>query len=234
MRNLRYNYDVASDSIQIISDEPESSPTQPSSDVPEPAPSTQPCSDNPSEPTQTSEETGQNADAPNLSQTKRYSSWIKIILLSTIVVLIAVFFYSRFQKTISHLSITSDIVSPLKIQVAGQSLALGTIDRLLLNHRRADEVTGIVLAGGSGVGKSLTANVFRNSWQWQQNVQSINVVGSDFSQYKIISEQAYGQLINDGRNLIVFDDMQHASDIIKLHLSLLLQLTSSLVLSYCM
>lgn len=83
------------------------------------------------------------------------------------------------------------------------------------------------MAGGSGVGKSLTASIFRKNWQWQRNVQSISIAGSDISQFKEISERAY-QLLNDcGHNLIVVDNMLNAGDITKLHWSLLLQLTGN-------
>lgn len=118
------------------------------------------------------------------------------------------------------------ILHPLSRQLLAQSSALATIDSLLWRHHNA-HVTGIVLAGGSGVGKSLTASIFRNNWQWQRNVQSISIAGANMSQFKEISERAY-QLLNDcGHNLIVVDNMQNSGDITKLHWSLLLQLTGN-------
>lgn len=118
------------------------------------------------------------------------------------------------------------ILHPLSNQLVAQSSAIAAIDTLLWRHHNA-HVTGIVLAGGSGVGKSLTASIFLKNWQWQRNLQSISITGADISQFKGVSEKAY-QLLNDcGHNLIVVDNMQSSGDIAKFHWSLLLQLTGN-------
>lgn len=122
------------------------------------------------------------------------------------------------------------VLQQLSQKLVAQPSAIAAIDALLSLHPHNGHhhaTTGIVLAGASGVGKSLTASIFRNHWQWQRNVQSISVTGVAVAQFKEISDRVCSRLNDCGHNLVVIDNILDPSDIRQLHGSLLLQLTDS-------
>lgn len=98
-----------------------------------------------------------------------------------------------------------NISSALKNRIVGQDMAIDKIHQILRTH---EMFTAIALYGAQGVGKTLTLNVIRETFQWHLNVQQYvwSLVHSKQSQLKSLLTFV-DSLTLCGQNAIFIDNI---------------------------
>ncbi|XP_058825358.1 uncharacterized protein LOC131685562 [Topomyia yanbarensis] len=109
----------------------------------------------------------------------------------------------------------SNVTKALKARVVGQQLAVDQISDFF-NRHRDDPYSSLALSGPVGVGKSLTAELIGNNFQWRSNVHrftwGIAITAeqqfSNFQSFLYSLRNGASTELNCGHNLLIIDNLE--------------------------